>query len=123
MTRSPASPRLIKKRAIIRRANSRIVPVHIKYSSESSIDYQRSNKKNEEKTDEISTELEVINTQFQETLNQFSKRYQDSTVALAEKSHLLKRNQELMHAIASKEAEIEYLKGELWEAGNKIQNH
>nr|CAG8617076.1 3305_t:CDS:2 [Entrophospora candida] len=123
MTRSPASPRLIKKRAIIRRANSRIVPVHTKYSSESSIDYQRSNKKNEEKTDEISNELEVINTQFQETLNQFSKRYQDSTVALAEKSHLLKRNQELMHAIASKEAEIEYLKGELWEAGNKIQNY
>ncbi|CAH1762264.1 10424_t:CDS:2 [Entrophospora sp. SA101] len=123
MTRSPASPRLIKKRAIIRRANSRIIPIHTKYSSESSIDYQRSNKKKEEKTDEISNELEVINTQFQETLNQFSKRYQDSTVVLAEKSHLLKRNQELMHAIASKEAEIEYLKGELWEAGNKIQNY
>ncbi|CAB4483036.1 unnamed protein product [Rhizophagus irregularis] len=109
-------PRLTKKRAVIRRASARLV-------QPSSNDYQRSSK-SPLKTVEISNnELDEINAQFEETLNQFSKRYQDSTVALAEKSHLLKRNQELHHNLASKEEEIEYLKNELWEAGNKIQNY
>ncbi|RGB43160.1 hypothetical protein C1646_45795 [Rhizophagus diaphanus] len=108
-------PRLTKKRAVIRRASARLV--------QPSSDYQRS-AKSPLKTVEISNnELDEINAQFEETLNQFSKRYQDSTVALAEKSHLLKRNQELHHNLASKEEEIEYLKNELWEAGNKIQNY
>lgn len=107
-------PRITKKRAVIRRASARLV--------QPSSDYQRSSK-SPVKTVEISNELDEINAQFEETLNQFSKRYQDSTVALAEKSHLLKRNQELHHNLASKEEEIEYLKNELWEAGNKIQNY
>ncbi|GES99518.1 hypothetical protein GLOIN_2v1541542 [Rhizophagus clarus] len=107
-------PRLTKKRAVIRRASARLV--------QPASDYQRSSK-SPVKTVEISNELDEINAQFEETLNQFSKRYQDSTVALAEKSHLLKRNQELHHNLASKEEEIEYLKNELWLAGNKIQNY
>ncbi|RIA99518.1 hypothetical protein C1645_277191 [Glomus cerebriforme] len=106
-------PRMTKKRAVLRRASARLV--------QPSNDYQRSSK-SPVKTVET-TELDEINAQFEETLNQFSKRYQDSTVALAEKSHLLKKNQELYHTLASKEEEIEYLKNELWEAGNKIQNY
>src|SRR5436190_10316698 len=105
---------ITKKRAVLRRSSARLV--------QPASDYQRS-AKSPVKTVEISSELDEINAQFEETLNQFSKRYQDSTVALAEKSHLLKRNQELHHTLASKEEEIEYLKNELWEAGNKIQNY
>ncbi|CAG8624529.1 8119_t:CDS:2 [Funneliformis mosseae] len=120
MVRSPASPRLTKKRTVLRRANARLIQAPS--PSNNANDYQRS-LKSPVKTVEISSELDEINAQFEETLNEMSKRYQDSTVAIAEKSHLLKRNQELLHTLASKEVEVEYLKNELWEAGNKIQNY
>ncbi|CAG8450587.1 16194_t:CDS:2 [Acaulospora colombiana] len=119
VVRSPASPRYTKKRAVIRRANVRL---HSKHASEASDDYQR-NSKSPVKTVEISNELDEITAQFQDALGEFSKRYQDSTVALAEKSHLLKKNQELWHILAAKEEEIECLKNELWEAGNKILDY
>ncbi|CAG8588436.1 13641_t:CDS:1 [Acaulospora morrowiae] len=119
VVRSPASPRYTKKRTVIRRANVRI---HPKNPSDTSDDYQR-NSKSPLKTVEISNELDEISAQFQDALGEFSKRYQDSTVALAEKSHLLKKNQELWHILAAKEEEIDCLKNELWEAGNKIQDY
>ncbi|CAG8662568.1 13252_t:CDS:2, partial [Dentiscutata erythropus] len=118
VVRSTASPRFTKKRGVvIRRSSAKIIPKH---GSED--DYQRTSKK-PVKTVEISSELDELGSQFQETLTEFSKRYQDSTVALAEKSYLLKRNQELWHTLAAKEEEIEYLKNELWQAGNKIQDY
>ncbi|CAG8563969.1 5432_t:CDS:1, partial [Cetraspora pellucida] len=120
VVRSTSSPRFTKKRGkVIRRSSAKIVPKH---GSETSEDYQRVSK-SPVKTVEISSELDEINAQFQETLTEFSKRYQDSTVALAEKSYLLKRNQELWHTVAAKEEEIEYLKNELWQAGIKIQDY
>ncbi|CAG8630755.1 4224_t:CDS:1, partial [Dentiscutata heterogama] len=118
VVRTTASPRFTKKRGVvIRRSSAKIIPKH---GSED--DYQRTSKK-PVKTVEISSELDEIDARFQETLTEFSKRYQDSTVALAEKSYLLKRNQELWHTLAAKEEEIEYLKNELWQAGNKIQDY
>ncbi|CAG8786073.1 16587_t:CDS:1, partial [Racocetra fulgida] len=120
VVRSTSSPRFTKKRGIvIRRSSAKIVPKH---GSETSEDYQRA-PKTPVKTVEISSELDEIGAQFQETLTEFSKRYQDSTVALAEKSYLLKRNQELWHTVAAKEEEIEYLKNELWQSGIKIQGY
>src|SRR5437868_15312140 len=71
------------------------------------------------KTLEISSELDKINVQFEESLSEFSRRYQNSTVAL---TYLLKKNQEFHRTLTSKEEEIEYLKNERWEAENKIQN-
>ncbi|CAI2174720.1 4542_t:CDS:1, partial [Funneliformis geosporum] len=120
MVRSPASPRLTKKRTVLRRANARLIQAPS--PSNKASDYQRSSK-SPVKTVEISSELDEINAQFEETLIEMSKRYQNSNVAIAEKSHLLKRNQELLHTLASKEVEVEYLKNELWEAGNKILNY
>ncbi|KAF0451236.1 hypothetical protein F8M41_002063 [Gigaspora margarita] len=119
VVRSTASPRFTKKRGVvIRRSSAKILPKH---GTED--DYQRTSKKPVkpvEISNELDEKLDEINEQFQETLTEFSKRYQDSTAALAEKSYLLKRNQELWHTLAAKEEEIEYLKNELWQTGNKI---
>ncbi|CAG8591904.1 3754_t:CDS:2 [Ambispora gerdemannii] len=161
VVRSPTSPRYTRKRAILRRASTKLIPannnnnnssgssqssISTKYaasitteeqnsircstsatSSEDSILQNVNPVKADLKTLEISGELEEINAQFQETLSEFSKnyqkRYQDSTVALAERSQLMKRNQELMHTLAAKEEEIEYLKNELWSSGKKIQDY
>ncbi|CAG8496907.1 17981_t:CDS:2 [Gigaspora rosea] len=122
VVRSTSSPRFTKKRGVvIRRSSAKILPKH---GTED--DYQRTSKKpvkTVEVSNELDEKLDEINDQFQETLTELSKRYQDSTAALAEKSYLLKRNQELWHTLAAKEEEIEYLKNELWQTGNKIHDY
>ncbi|CAG8607268.1 1554_t:CDS:2 [Ambispora leptoticha] len=158
VARSPTSSRYTRKRAIIRRASTKLISannnnnnssnssqssISTKYASSITTEEQNSTKyststsissedsilqnanpvKADLKTLEISGELEEIDAQFQESLNKFSKNYQDSTVALAERSQLMKRNQELMHTLAAKEEEIEYLKNELWSSEKKIQDY
>ncbi|CAG8483369.1 616_t:CDS:2 [Paraglomus occultum] len=129
IARSPTSPRSTRKRAVLRRANAKLFPVHSSPQSSASAKHAMDPPEVNGKTptsniETVETgELDEIEAQFQETLTTYTKRFQNSTVALQEQSNLMRRNQDLLHLVAAKEEEIENLKSKLYEATNKLDSY
>ncbi|CAG8453659.1 1013_t:CDS:2 [Paraglomus brasilianum] len=129
IARSPTSPRSTRKRAVLRRTNAKLFPVHSSPQSSSSAKHAMDPPEVNGKTpssniETVETgELDEIEAQFQETLTTYTKRFQNSTVALQEQSNLMRRNQDLLHLVAAKEEEIENLKNKLFESTKKLDSY